>query len=212
MKGIHLFLAASFGLATALQAHATVVTYDVVVDTQSVAGTEGSLDFNFNAGPFGAQAARVTLNGWSSNGMLVGAATLTGDAAGNLVGGLALDNGAAYNDAFQGITFGKSLTFQVSLSGPAIDSPDRSSLSGSSFAFSVFGDPSGTKPILTSNTVDGFAYVVDINLDGTTTAIDYLPATTTVPEPTSAGLLSLGIVALLVIAAFSSRARRGPGH
>jgi hypothetical protein len=208
LKGIHLLLAASCALAAAHQAQATAATYDVVVNTQSVAGTHGSLDFNFNPGPFGAQAAHAVLTSWSSDGTLAGAPLLTGDASGDVAGGLALNNDAAYNDAFQAITFGNSLTFKLSLSGSAIDSPDHSSLSGSSFAFSVFGDPAGTLPILTSDTADGFAYVVNVNLDGSTTAFDYLLSATTVPEPASAAFIPLGIVALLAGTAFSSRSKR----
>jgi hypothetical protein len=33
----------------------------------------------------------------------------------------------------------------------------------------MFFDPAGTVPVLTITTTDGFAFTVDVNLDGTTT-------------------------------------------
>jgi|SRR5947209_345809 len=71
----------------------------------------------------------------------------------------------------------------LSLFGPALDSPDGVSTSGSTFAFSLFSDPLGTVPVLTSDTVNGFGYVVDVNLDGTTTVTNFLRGSSVAPEP-----------------------------
>jgi hypothetical protein len=167
-------------------------TYSLMIDTSAEAGAVGSLDFNFNPGPLTTQAASVQILNFSSDGTLSGSPTTTGDVSGALPGSLTFDNGTAFNDYFQGFTFGSSLSFQVSLYGPALTSPDGTSTSGSAFAFSMFGDAAGTKPVLTTDKANGFAYVVNVNLDGSTSVTDY----TQTPEPASwilAAALSAGL-------------------
>ena len=48
------------------------ITYDVTVDTSSIAGTMGSLDFNFNPGPLVTQAASLQIIDFTSDGTLAG--------------------------------------------------------------------------------------------------------------------------------------------
>ena len=100
---------------------------------------------------------------------------------------MTFDNGTAFNDYFEGFTYGSTLSFQVSLYGPALSSPDGTSTSGSTFAFSMFSDAAGTMPVLTTDTTDGFAFTIDVNLDGTTTVTNFSAQTTVVP---ATGLLS----------------------
>ena len=64
-------------------AYASPITYLVTVNTSSIAGTQGSLDFNFNPGPLTSQAASAQILSFSSNGSLIGSPSLTGDATGN---------------------------------------------------------------------------------------------------------------------------------
>jgi hypothetical protein len=178
------------------------VTYDVTVNTSSIAGTTGSLDFNFNPGPLVTQAASLQILNFSTNGSLAGSPSLTGDVSGTLPGTLTFDNGTGFNDYFQGFTYGSTVSFAVSLFGPALSSPDGVSTSGSTFAFSMFSDPAGTIPVLTNDTVDGFAFTVDVNLDGTTTVTNYSAQTqvslpsTPVPEPSCLMMLSIGFLVL----------------
>src|SRR5271167_1869180 len=193
-KGASLFVA-SF-LCFASMASAAPITYDVTVDSSSISGTAGSFDFNFNPGPLVTQAASLQILSFASDGALAGSPTLTGDVAGALPATLTFDNGTAFNDYFEGFTFGSTLSFQISLFGPALSSPDGTSTSGSRFAFSMFSDAAGTIPALTTDTIDGFAFTVDVNLDGTTTVTDLssqtevgLAATaTTIPEPSGLAL------------------------
>jgi hypothetical protein len=186
----------------AATAMANTITYDVTVNTSSLFGTTGSLDFNFDPGPLVTQSASVEILDFSSNGALAGGPTLTGDASGALPGTVTLDNGTGFNDYFEGFTFGSTLTFEVTLSGPALSSPDGTATSGSTFAFSMFSDAEGTTPTLTSDTTEGFAFTVDVNLDGTTTVTDFssetsvVPATgpvSAVPEPGNLALIGLGL-------------------
>jgi hypothetical protein len=169
------------------------VVYDVTVDTHSISGTPGSLDFNFNPGPLVTQAADLQILNFTGGSLEACAANVqgfcsTGDVTGTLPGILTLDNGTALNDYFDGFTYGNSLSFDVRLYGPAINSPDGTSTSGSTFAFSMFSDSAGTMPTLTSDLTNGFASTIDVNLDGTTTVSNFSSVTTisapnAVPEP-----------------------------
>ncbi len=170
------------------------ITYDLSVDTSSITGTIGSLDLNFNPGPLVTQSASLQILNFTSNGLLAGGTTLTGDVAGVLPATLTFDNGTGFNDYFEGFTFGSTLSFQVSLYGPALSSPDGTSTSGSTFAFSMFSDADGTIPTLTSDTTNGFAATIDVNLDGSTSMESFIQGQTIVPEPTSFGLCAASLV------------------
>ena len=196
-------------------ASAGPITYDVTVDTSSITGTAGSLDFNFNPGPLVTQFAELQILNFTSDGMLAGACPcITGDVTGQLPATLTFDNGSGFNDYFDDFTYGTTISFAVSLYGPALSSPDGVSTSGSTFAFSMFSDPVGMTPVLTSDTTDGFAFTIDVNLDGSTTVTNYSAQTSVtamgspggpgsgVPEP---GTLALSAAALACLALFGRR-------
>jgi hypothetical protein len=208
-KGASLFIA-SF-LCFASMASAAPITYDVTVNSSSISGAAGSLDFNFNPSPLVTQAASLQILSFTSGGTLAGSPTLTGDVAGALPATLTFDNGTAFNDYFEGFTFGSTLSFQVSLFGPALSSPNGTSTSGSTFAFSMFSDAAGTIPALTTDTTNGFAFTVDVNLDGTTTVTNFSPQTTVVPETGAVpepGTLPLMAAGIGLWFAFRSRLQR----
>jgi hypothetical protein len=179
----------------------------VSVDTSSLNGTAGSLDFNFNPGPLGSQSASLQILNFSSDGSLTAPPAITGDVSGILPGTLTFDNGTALNDYFEGFTFGNVLKFDVSLYGPALSTPDGTSSSGSSFGFSMFSDPGATTPALTSDLVDGIAFTVLANLDGSTSLSNFssetsvAAAASAVPEPGSLAvtlLLLLGVIFVFI--------------
>lgn len=189
------------------------LTYNVTVDTSSIVGTGGSLDFQFNPGPLVTQTANLQIQSFTSSGTL-GSPMLSGDVGGALPGTVSFDNGGGYNDYFTGFTYGSALSFLVNLYGPAVTSPDGISTSGSRFAFSMFSDPGGTVPVLTSDLTDGYALTGDINLDGTATITNYSsqltvtsPVTAT-PEPSTLLLLGSGLASLGFLRRRSNSSRK----
>jgi hypothetical protein len=61
----------------------------------------------------------------------------------------------------------------------------------------MFSDAAGTVPALTTDTTDGWAFTVDVNLDGTTTPANVSDQTTiapvgsSIPEPGSMAEMAL---------------------
>jgi hypothetical protein len=207
-----LFVASFLCLVAA--ASANPIIYHVTVGTSSISGTAGSLDFNFDPGPFVTQSASLQLLDFTSDGTLAGACPCgTGDISDQLPATVTFDNGTSFNDYFDDFTFGTTLSFDVSLYGPALSTPDGVSTSDSTFAFSMFSDAAGTIPALTTDTTDGFAFTILVNLDGSTTVTNYSPQTgvspqtNAVPEPSGLILVGMGMTVILGV----SRLRRGGG-
>lgn len=174
----------------------------VTVDTTSVAGTSGFLDFTFDPGPFPTQSAFAGVSSFASDGTLE-APAVSGDVTGTLPPSITLNNDTPFNDYFTAFTFGDTLSFSLTLGGPAVDSPDGLAASGSTFAFSVFSDD-GATPLLTSNTLDGFAFTFDVELNGSTKLTNFSDATSVtqaisgVPEPATGWLCGASLMALIL--------------
>jgi hypothetical protein len=192
--------------------------YSVSVNTTSILGTTGSLDFNFGPGPLISQPALADISNFTTDGSLVGLPTLTGDASGALPGTVTFDNAGLFNDYFQDFTFGSSLAFDVRLYGPAVNSPDGVSTSGSAFSFSMFSDTAGSIPALTSDTLDGFAVTLAVNLDGSTTPTSFssestLTGLTAVPEPSLIAFLACSLTAIAGVSRYRrTRLQACPGN
>jgi hypothetical protein len=151
-------------LALALAAPAAAqVTYLVTVDTSSVNGTTGFLDFQFNpANNLSQLASAQIVNFTAGAGAVTGVPSTTGNVAGALAAPVTFQNTTALNEYFQGITFGNQITFQLVLSGPAITAPNGGPF-GTSFFLSFFDAAQNT--ILT-NDPTGVAGEVDIPGNG----------------------------------------------
>jgi hypothetical protein len=109
---------ATVGLASAQ------VTYVVTVNTSSVSGQSGFIELQFT--PVGAsQLATATVSNFTTDGILGAVAPpVLGDVTGTLPGTLSMDNGTLIQDYFQAITFGNTITFVLTLGGPAVTAPN----------------------------------------------------------------------------------------
>jgi hypothetical protein len=208
------FILAALICGFASLAYAGPTIYDVNIDTSSISGTVGSLDFQFDPSFSGTvQSASVQILDFTSSAGLAGNPSLTGDVAGSLPGTVTLDNGTGFNDYFEGFTYGSALSFEVSLYGPALSAPSGQSIGagGSSFTFSMFSDAAGTVPVLTTDTTGTAAFDVYVSpdpndeaADGTTWLVPYSSQTTiqqqdegsAVPEPGSLGLVGAALAGL----------------
>lgn len=195
-------------LATAGTA-AAATTYLFTVDTNSVNGTSGFLDFQFNPGNPTSQAATAEILSFTG-GSLGGSPDITGDVSGTLPGTVTLTNSSALNEYFQQFTYGDSLSFLLSLTGPALSSPNGTANAGTVFGLGLYDETQS--PILTDQgSTTGFAGQVDLNLDGSTTATAFpngnqpgVVTIQTVPEPAT-GMLVL--CAGLAVFAFRRKLR-----
>jgi hypothetical protein len=193
-------------ISLASSASASSLSYIVTINTSAINGAAGYLDLQFNPGALpGTQSATATVQGFTSDGTL-GVPSLTGDVAGALPGTLSFDNQTVFNDDFQALVFGNTISFELTLSGAAVTGPDGTSTSGSSFGIGLW-DGTGINPLLTSDP-DGFVGIVDLNLDGSgtpstfptdtggPTVVTLAPeATTVIPEPSSIVLIGIGLTA-----------------
>ena len=169
--------------------------YTVTADTSAIAGTDGYLDLQFEPSPVTPNLATAVVTGFSTDGTLTGAASLTGDVTGQLPGALTFDNQTVFNDYFQETTFGNTETFTVTLNGPT-------PMSGSSSAFNIaFYGSDGATPLLTDSP-DGEAGQIILYGDGSTSVQLYPPAAgeqpvltitpaVTAPEPATGALIAL---------------------
>jgi hypothetical protein len=152
---------AALGVVSAMPA-AAAVAYFVTVDTSSVNATPGFQDFQFNPGNATSQAATAQITNFANTGgMFTAPPANTGDVSGTLPGPVTFVNDTPFNEYFQPFTYGTSFTFIVTLSGPALDSPNHTATAGTRFCVE--------QPALT-NDPSGCVFTIDINLDGTTTA------------------------------------------
>lgn len=121
------------------------------------------------------------------NGTFAGNPVLTGDVNGTLPASVTFHNDTGFNDYLETSTFGTTISFDVSLYGPALSVPNGTSTSGSTFAFSMFSDPFGTVSALTTDTTFGIGSSVEINLDGMTTVDNFSRETTIAPAAETLG-------------------------
>jgi hypothetical protein len=193
------------------------ITYHVDVDATAIApGTEGEIYFQFNpGGPF-YQSATATVSDFDVDNITLSGGQTQGDAILTSplpTGPLLLDNGSLTNFLLESVTFGAGsrLSFDVTLSGAAINTPDGNANDfASTFFFGVL-DANFFPLLPVGNGADPLIMLEIAPGSGTVTAMDTSPvavlAQGTVPEPSSMILLVLGASAVL---AASTRPRFTP--
>ena len=177
---------------------AQTVTYAVTIDTHTIAGTSGSVDFQWNLGVINL-ALTASVFGFSGGTLSGAPVVLDGTATGTLgpVSTLNFGTTDSFNYVYQHLTYGNSITFEVTLPKAApsggsfasgffvsvLDSVQASALSTTSDANAAFAfmlQP-GAGPVLTNYLKNGEAKVA---------------AVTAVPEPQTWALLAAGLVAI----------------
>ncbi len=186
------------------------IIYDFSIVT-GLAGTPGALDFQYNPGPAAAQTSTATVSLFAPTATLSGPVATPGapSVTGSLLTSLALKNDPGFNDYFINYTFPALITFQLTFSGPGVDTPSNTG-AGSTFAFSLY-DAAGTTPLNSSN-IDGFLFRIDLSNQGLAIVQNFAAGGTTVsattssivPEPSS---LLVAPASLVLLALLRRRSR-----
>ena len=172
------------------------------VNTSSLAGTNGSIDFQFNPGPGTTQSATVSIvtNAFGGNYISGSQSDVGGATGGPVPTTLAITDSGADNEDFENYHFGNYIDFNLIFSGPAVTSPNGTATSPTSFYFTVYSDLAGTIPVLTS-APSGVLAQVNVNPNGLLSMSTTSNNATFTPEPASVwlvggALLALGFIAL----------------
>ena len=163
--------------------------YEFSVDTSSIAGKSGYMDFQFNPGATSSDGSAVVTN-FSSNASNFGIPVITGDAAGALPGTVTINSTyGQWNDYFQSLNFGTTISFLLELSGG----------SGNTFGLSFYSTD-GATPLLTSDSPNNCATTIDLNSASPPTVTDFssnLVKTSPVPIPAPFWLIGSGLAGLI---------------
>lgn len=174
-----------------LSAQADTVMYQVTVNTSGQSGDYGYIDLQFNQGSLSALPITASITNFA--GGTLNPADGSNDAvgtSGNLPGTLTIPADIS-TDYFEGLTFGNSISFDVTLSGAGVNLAGLAGgTSGTTF---VFGFYDAAFDSLFTNDSSGATGLIDIANDGTV-SVDALPNSsggaslatiTATPEPST---------------------------
>jgi hypothetical protein len=187
------------------------MSFDVTVDTSSVATQTGAIYLQFNPG-LNSDPATVTITNFliGGSGSLLSSPPIQidGDVTGALSAPpLIIGNTSGLNDYLHFLLFGDTLSFRSTISTTVSGAAD----SGSAFLIGLTSDD-GLSPILT-NDPGGFLAQVISDLQGNYAAdslssvATITPAVSAVPEPSSLSMAAAAVTVLWFLRG-SSRRRR----
>jgi hypothetical protein len=190
---------------------AAPVQYAITVNTSSQAGSPGYIDLQFNPSSFTKQLASAGVVNFSSDGTLQPADPnngTTGNVLGMLPGTVTLTNQQNRNEYTESLLFGQTLSFTLSLTGPALLNPNGQDVG----TFTMdFLDSNGNYLFTADPLNDVPVFTVDVSPNGTTDAsvyasggngppvVSFSGPTTGVPEPSSVLLVSPPLLALALM-------------
>ncbi len=177
------------------------------LNTSSISGDAGSLDFSLSPGAGSDQSLTATVFDFTSNGAYAGGQATDGVVSGGpvtqgkpvVIG--PVPNAFGLNDDFEDFTYGNTLSFLVDVDGPALTAPDGKATSGYEFDLETFSDQGGLVPSLTLDP-NGISGKIDISPEGVLTYSDVssrLTITAATPEPASVWLFAGAVGAALLI-------------
>ena len=144
-------------------ARAGSITYDVSVDTTSYSGTTGSVQFTLIGGNSPVPLDTAAVSAFVPQAGLVPPPLTSGDVSGDLSTTMSMDNQAP-SLYYESVTYGDSLTFQVTLTSTPGD------MSAADTLFSFYLLDANGNPISSSASPSGEA--LDINIEGASGAFD----------------------------------------
>ena len=216
MKTLHTFSLAPLALALALgltlaTGAAKAATYSVNIDTSSIAGTTGSVDFQWNLGAVNSLLT-ASVASFSNGSMLTSAPVLlSGAFTGSLASGYSLnfDGASAFNYVYQDMTFGSSISFMLTLPDTAPAQSDPTSDSG----FFVAVLDANQASALTTTSADNQALAFTLQASSAPTFEAYTSLATVasvsaVPDPATLALMVSGLIGLIGMNALRRRSAK----
>jgi hypothetical protein len=180
--------------AVGVSARADTIGYDVIVDTSSVFGDYGYIDLQLLLIPNNiVLPLTATVSGFTGDATLNSSDPSNDEinASGSLPDPVTLTDTTS-TDYFEGLTFGNSIVFDVTLDGPGVSlDGGLTADSGSTFSL-TFYESDGVTPLFAS----GSSAEIDVAPDGTVTAesdagnVQVVPEPSTLPLIAGAGLLA----------------------
>ena len=185
------------------------LTFEIIADTSGLApGPGGYVDMVVSpATPPGSPSVSVQIDNFTTDGIVSPGGVLgtpIGTASGDLTApGGVTENNTAYSELTQNFAVGSFFDVFVTISGSEVGAGASGTFSGTEFFFTIYdsgvGSVGATFVVNPSGTVDGAVVPLPSGPQVTVTSV---------PEPSSAALLSLGLGAVTVASRHRRRRRR----